>query len=133
MTSAPPRARRPRGPLCAVLAAVAVLATLLLAGCGGGSTDATADPKAFTAVIDVRTPAEFAEEHVEGAVNLDVQAADFATKVAALDPAGTYLVYCRSGNRSAAAAATMTSAGLRVTDGGGLTDMKDAGYPFVEG
>ena len=125
------QARRPRGPLSAVLAVFAVLAALLLAGCG--DSEATADPKAFTAVIDVRTPAEFATEHVEGAVNVDVQAPDFATKIAALDPAGTYLVYCRSGNRSAAAAATMTSAGLKVTDGGGLTDMKDAGYPFVEG
>lgn len=131
MTSDRSRARRPRGPLSVVLAVVAVLAALLLAGCGGD--EPSADPKAFTAVIDVRTPAEFAAEHVDGAVNLDVQAADFAAQVAALDPAGTYLVYCRSGNRSAAAAATMTSAGLTVTDGGGLTDMKDAGYPFVGG
>lgn len=119
-----------RRPLSAVLAVVAALAALLLTGCGD---EPSADPKAFTAVIDVRTPAEFAAEHVDGAVNLDVQAPDFAAQVAALDPAGTYLVYCRSGNRSAAAAATMASAGLTVTDGGGLTDMKDAGYPFVEG
>ena len=37
-----------------------------------------------------RTPAEFAQGHLEGAVNIDVSAADFASRISALDPAGSY-------------------------------------------
>lgn len=80
-------------------------------------------------VIDVRTPQEYAEGHVAAATNLDVQAADFDARIAELDPTGSYVVYCRSGNRSAAAAARMTEAGLDVVDGGALTDMAAAGWP----
>ena len=81
------------------------------------------------AVIDVRTPEEYAEGHVEGATNIDVQATDFDDRVAELDRDTTYVVYCRSGNRSAAAAERMREAGLTVVDGGSLEDMAAAGYP----
>lgn len=54
-------------------------------------------------VLDVRTPKEFAAGHVPGAVNIDVNAPDFEKKLATLDPNKTYLVHCRSGNRSAKA------------------------------
>lgn len=73
-------------------------------------------------VIDVRTPAEYAEGHLDGAVNLDVQDAGFTAEVAALDAEVPYVVYCRSGNRSAAAAAAMAQAGLDVIDAGALAD-----------
>lgn len=79
--------------------------------------------------IDVRTPEEYAEGHVDGAANLDFQGAAFADQIAALDPDGTYVVYCRSGNRSAQAAAEMRAIGLDVIDGGALTDMAAAGWP----
>ena len=55
--------------------------------------------------------------------------ADFDTEIAALDPAKTYLVYCRSGNRSAQAVARMRAAGLTALDGGGVEDMTAAGWP----
>lgn len=113
------------------VALVALLA-LLVPGLAGCSEDAApADPSAYTAIIDVRTPAEFASGHVEGAVNYDVQSPQFAAQIANLDPDGAYLVYCRSGNRSKAAAAQMEGAGLTVTDGGGLDDMKSAGWSFT--
>ena len=57
-------------------------------------------------VLDVRTPAEFASGHVKGAINVDVMAPDFATRVEALltrgtlQKDGTVYLYCRSGNRS---------------------------------
>lgn len=63
-------------------------------------------------VLDVRTPAEYDEGHLRGAVNLDVSAPGFATAVAELDPAVPYAVYCRSGNRSATAVAAMQQAGI---------------------
>ena len=63
-------------------------------------------------IIDVRTPEEFADGHIRGAVNIPVQQPDFAERVAALDPAATYAVYCRSGNRSQPAVAAMRDAGI---------------------
>jgi phage shock protein E len=84
-------------------------------------------------VIDVRTPEEFAAGHVEGALLIDVSTPDFAARIAALDPEGEYLVYCRSGNRSAQAVATMRDTGLDVEDGGGLGDMEADGWTFTAG
>ena len=78
--------------------------------------------------IDVRTPEEYDAGHVDGATLIDIQAADFDQKVAELDPEGAYVVYCRSGNRSAQAAARMQAAGLDVVDGGALTAMAAAGW-----
>lgn len=63
-------------------------------------------------IIDVRTPSEFAEGHIRGAVNIPVQQADFAERMAQLDPNATYAVYCRSGNRSKGAVEQMRSAGF---------------------
>ena len=78
-------------------------------------------------VIDVRTPGEFGSGHLDGAVNIDVQAADFVTQVSSLDPAGRYLVYCRSGNRSAAAIDIMRSLGFtNLTDLGGVAEASAA-------
>jgi phage shock protein E len=58
-------------------------------------------------VLDVRTPAEFADGHLPGAVNLDIRAHDFLTRLGELDRGKSYLVYCRSGNRSTKAVQTM--------------------------
>jgi len=81
-------------------------------------------------VIDVRTPAEYAAGHVAGAQNIDVEAADFGTRIAALDKNAPYLVYCRSGRRSAIAADQMRQAGFTdVVDAGGLSDLVAAGAP----
>jgi rhodanese-related sulfurtransferase/thioredoxin-related protein len=51
-------------------------------------------------ILDVRTAREFAAGHLPGAMNLDVNAADFEAKAAALDKSQTYLVHCASGVRS---------------------------------
>jgi len=68
-------------------------------------------------IVDVRTPAEFADGHIPGAVNIDVEDATFPDKIARLDPAVDYAVYCRSGNRSRAAIDFMTHAGVTHTVG----------------
>ena len=88
-----------------------------------------------TIVLDVRTPAEFAEGHLPGAVNIDVSAADFATRVAALDKTTPYAVYCRYGNRSAAALEVMKGQGFTSAYhlGGGITAWQSAGGEVVTG
>jgi rhodanese-related sulfurtransferase len=64
-------------------------------------------------ILDVRTPEEFAEGHIAGAVNLDVQERDFEKKLRALDRKKSYLVYCRTGNRSRKATVAMEGLGFR--------------------
>ena len=49
-------------------------------------------------LIDVRTPKEYAEGHLQGAENIDVKAADFGERIAKVK--GKVAVYCRSGRRS---------------------------------
>ena len=46
-----------------------------------------------TVLLDVRTPGEFASGHLDGALSIDVQAADFDARVAELDPDAAYVVY----------------------------------------
>ena len=65
-----------------------------------------------TIVLDVRTPEETAQGVIEGAIELDVKAPDFAEKVAQLDKDKSYLVYCRSGRRSVTACNIMAEEGF---------------------
>lgn len=51
-------------------------------------------------ILDVRTPEEFADGHIERAINLDFYAGPFRDELEALDRDKTYLLHCRSGNRS---------------------------------
>lgn len=69
--------------------------------------------KADFVILDVRTPGEFAEGHLKGAVNLDVQSPTFEKGLRALDRKKSYLVYCRTGNRSRRATLTMEAQGFR--------------------
>ena len=63
-------------------------------------------------VIDVRTPEEHAEGHIEGAQLIDFYSDTFAEQIASLDPDDEYLVYCRSGNRSGQTIALMQQSGI---------------------
>ena len=131
--------RSSRLPLVAlVLAVVAVV----LSACGSSASAVqTVDPAAFlttaaqqgVTVIDVRTPAEYAAGHVDGAVNVDVESPDFAEQLATLDKAGTYAVYCHSGRRSAMATDQMAQAGFTTVYNlsGGIGDLQAAGAQIV--
>jgi rhodanese-related sulfurtransferase len=61
-----------------------------------------------TVIIDVRTPQEFAEGHIEGAMNIDFYDNHFENKINAIDKSKTILVYCKSGKRSGKAATILT-------------------------
>ncbi len=58
-------------------------------------------------ILDVRTPEEFQGGAIAGAKNINIYEPDFRAKLNALDKEGSYLVYCRSGARSKAAAKIM--------------------------
>jgi len=63
-------------------------------------------------VLDVRTPEEFLEGHIAGAINLDIYNEEFPTKILELDSKNSYGVYCRSGKRSLDAIAFMEANGF---------------------
>ncbi len=63
-------------------------------------------------VLDVRSEDEFADGHIPGAINIDVNSSDFAMKVAALDKSKTYLVHCAAGVRSAKACGKLAPLGF---------------------
>lgn len=86
-----------------------------------------------TVLIDVRTRDEFTAGHLRGARNIDFRAADFDARLAALDKAATYAVYCHSGNRSGQALQRMATVGFtQVADlSGGVTAWISAGRPVT--
>ena len=51
-------------------------------------------------ILDVRTPREFESGHIEGAILLDYYSRTYTEKLKRLVKKKTYLIYCRSGNRS---------------------------------
>lgn len=63
-------------------------------------------------ILDVRTPAEIIEGKVVNAVEMDINDPTFTDKMNALDKNKTYLVYCKSGGRSAKACGMMKGAGI---------------------
>lgn len=91
------------------------------------------NPSEDLVILDVRTPEEFAEGHLDGAIMIDFYRDDFAEQLAELDPDVPYLLYCRSGNRSGQTTALMNSLGFTdVADvDGGIVGWLDAGLPLV--
>lgn len=63
-------------------------------------------------LIDVRTSQEFQGGHIPGAVNIDFYK-NFESKIKKMDKSKTYLLYCRSGNRSGTAVKMMKKLGFK--------------------
>jgi rhodanese-related sulfurtransferase len=93
--------------------------------------DLAADPD--IRVLDIRTPPEYAEGHIRGAVNIDFMSGDFSKRLEELDRDAVYLVYCRSGNRSARAMKVFGRLGFsRILHlSRGIRDWQGQGLPLV--
>lgn len=78
-------------------------------------------------LLDVRAEAEYAEEHIEGAIN--IPAPDQRTRHDELDPARPTGVICSTGNRSGMAASMLQGYGFRkvYNVAGGMTGYAAAG------
>ena len=115
-----------------LLFAVGLLTVLV--GCGSSSSSEETMLTANTVIIDVRTPAEFAEGHVEGSINLDLESGQFEAELPNLDPAQPYIVYCRSGRRSGVAVEIMKASGFtQITDYQTLENAANkTGLPIIE-
>ncbi|MEO8104739.1 MAG: rhodanese-like domain-containing protein [Candidatus Saccharibacteria bacterium] len=82
--------------------------------------------------IDVRTPAEYAAGHINGASNLSLQDMQAGTLPAVPKDTQVY-VYCHSGNRSSEATTILKSAGFtKVTDLGAITHVESLGGVIVK-
>jgi rhodanese-related sulfurtransferase len=82
-------------------------------------------------VVDVRTPEEFADGHIEGATVIPVS--ELAERLDELAPEDDLLIYCRTGNRSTTAMTILTTNGLArlFHMHEGITGWMAAGYPTV--
>ncbi len=85
-------------------------------------------------VIDVRTPEEYAEGHIEKAINLDFYSETFIDELAKLDKDKAYLIYCRSANRSGQALDMMAELGFAEVYNmlGGMVQWKRVNLPVVK-
>lgn len=94
-----------------------VLSALLFSAC------VLADPPADAVWIDTRSPGEYAEGHLPGAVHIPFDAIDTGIQRLALDKDAPIYLYCGSGRRAEAARQTLEREGYtRVTNVGGLND-----------
>lgn len=79
--------------------------------------DAVAFSKAIQAtpnaqILDVRTPEEYASEHLQQAQNVNWLSTDFVTNVSKYDKSKPTFVYCKSGRRSHQAAEKLAELGF---------------------
>jgi rhodanese-related sulfurtransferase len=117
------------------MAAVACVGAIaLLSSCGNNEEAITMD-YSTAIIIDVRTTEEFAAGHLDGAVNYNVEDGTLEQALPSLDPNANYVVYCRSGRRSAIAVDLMKENGFtQIADLGSLDDAADAtGFAIVNG
>ena len=125
--------------LMMILAAAAVLG---LAGCGNkdAGEESAADENSYVqismeeavammeeetdyVILDVRTPEEFAQKHIPGAVNVPNEEIGDDEIAELPDKEQLILVYCRSGNRSKQASEKLAALGYtNVYEFGGIND-----------
>ncbi|WP_298138147.1 rhodanese-like domain-containing protein [Flavobacterium sp.] len=64
-------------------------------------------------LLDVRTPEEYAVEHLENATNVNWNGSDFISTVEKLDKSKPVFVYCKVGGRSGQAANKLSELGFK--------------------
>jgi rhodanese-related sulfurtransferase len=92
-----------------------------------------ADPSIIA--LDVRTPVEYETGRIADGVNIDFFDDDFEAEIARLDRSQRYLVYCRSGGRSAKTLEVMDQLGFRfvIHMPQGFDGWASAGQPVLTG
>ena len=112
-----------------------ILAALLLAGCTVPAEEATyrqinmdeaitmMEEESGYIILDVRTPEEFAEKHIPGALNIPNETIGTEEIPELPDKDQLILVYCRSGNRSKQASEKLAALGYtNIVEFGGIND-----------
>jgi len=124
-----------------ILLVFLMIVAMLASGCAvsekpGTNTDATGvivinaedaksrlDSEEGIILVDVRTPEEFRDGHIPGAILLPVDEIATNAETVIPDKEATYFIYCRTGNRSATASDQLVEMGYRnIYDLGGIND-----------
>ncbi|SHJ23737.1 rhodanese-like domain-containing protein [Aquimarina spongiae] len=125
---------------------LALIFTLPLVGCNNSSDDGTTVELITVEemdsllklgevkLIDVRTPQEFAQGHIESAINIDFRNENFEELIAKVDKTKPVAVYCGKGGRSGKCSSFMKKAGFtKIYDlDGGITEWKFNGKKVVK-
>ena len=85
-------------------------------------------------IIDIRTPEEYAAGHLEDSTLIDYYAENFKAELGKLDRVKSYLIYCRTANRSGQARDIMKGMGFLSVYNmeGGIVAWQAAGYAVVQ-
>lgn len=98
------------------------LLCLLFISCNGQSEFKSIEPEEFAQkiastsnpqILDVRSPKEYSDQHLDNALNANWNGDDFDKKVAELDKSKPIFVYCLSGGRSSKAAGKLADLGFK--------------------
>ncbi len=125
---------------------LALIFALTLVGCNNSSDDGTTVELITVEemdsllklgevkLIDVRTPQEFAQGHIESAINIDFRNENFEELIAKVDKTKPVAVYCGKGGRSGKCSSFMKKAGFtKIYDlDGGITEWKFNGKKVVK-
>jgi rhodanese-related sulfurtransferase len=86
-------------------------------------------------IIDVSTPQEYEDLHLEGAINMNLISRFFKTRLDVMNKSRTYVVYCKVGGRSKVAQKLMQQLGFRTVYNivGGTLLWEEEGLPFASG
>lgn len=113
-----------------------VLALILMTGCTSSTPEAGSywqitmdeaialmEEESEYIILDVRTPEEFAEKHIPGAINIPNETISTAKIPELPHKEQLILVYCRSGNRSKQASQKLAALGYtNIVEFGGIID-----------
>ncbi len=85
-------------------------------------------------IVDIRTPREFTQGYIEGAININYYDKTFLEQVAKLDKSKPIYIYCRSGSRTSSAAKKLKNLGfIEVNDlEGGIISWARNQYKIVK-
>ena len=83
-------------------------------------------------ILDVRSPEEYAEGHIPGAINIPYADLEQRASELGIDPSEELVVYCRTGRRAAIAEATLHELGyMNLKDlEGHIAHWKEEGLPL---
>lgn len=115
-----------------------VMMLVMVVGCGGPSPTSYTQVDAKEAqtmmaestdyvILDVRTPDEYVENHIKGAINVPNETIGDEEIAALPDKNQQIFVYCRSGNRSKQASEKLVALGYdNIVEFGGIKDWDGA-------
>jgi len=85
-------------------------------------------------VVDVRTPDEYSEGHIEGAVNVNYFDSNFSEQISKFEKTKPIFVYCRSGKRSTSAASKLIELGYNQVYNleGGILNWASNNFQIIE-